>query len=310
MSDIPVKCPSCSASEAKLIRAGCKDLLHGVAGEWNLLECRSCGLVYTTPFLDLNRLLDYYPTNYNPYNPAKSLRANFLGNTIRGGLMLPYRLFFGNPDWAEAPFGEKRLIDIGCGGGGFLAEATRQGWQCCGVDLSPVAVAAARARVPTARIENCELAALDAAEKFDFINMSHVLEHLPHPKEALRGCFERLRPSGKLRVVVPNFGGLESRVFGRAWIGLDVPRHLVHFRKEVISEHLREAGFTRIEIRPAMYASSISESVILGMPTLLRTRIAHTRMAHWLYLLAIFPAALSYVIGNAGAIEVKATRAG
>jgi len=222
--------------------------------------------------------------------------------------MLPYQVRFGNPDWEEKPFGGKRLIDVGCGSGVFLSEAVRQGWQCWGIDFSPFAVAAARRQVPEARIENNTLENLSSVEKFDLINLSHVLEHLTDPNQALRTCYDRLNSDGKLRVIVPNFGGLESRVFRQSWIGLDIPRHLFHFRKSVLCDLLREIGFSDIQVRPAMFASSISESLILALPTGLRRKIMHTRFAHWLYLLAIFPAALSYLVGNSGAIEVTAKR--
>ena len=147
---------------------------------------------------------------------------------------------------------------------------------------------------------------INIMETFDFINMSHVLEHLFEPKRVLQKCFNMLAPGGELRLSIPNIDSLESRFFGRNWMGLDIPRHIVHFRAKVIKKLLQECGFEHVNIRPQMFASSISESLILLSPG--GGQLLGTQLARILYLATIFPASLSYLLGNAGAVEIKAQK--
>src|SRR5439155_3764323 len=54
---------------------------------------------------------------------------------------------------------------------------------------------------------------------------------------------------------------LESRVFGRLWSGLDVPRHLFHFSPETIRLALEASGFSVQRMVPQFGSSSLSLSL-------------------------------------------------
>jgi SAM-dependent methyltransferase len=308
MPDTPPTCPLCRNSDYIVLREDCQDLQCGCPGRWSLNECRHCGLVYTAPPVQLNDLLHYYPASYTPYNPAGALRERKLGALLRKMAMFPYRIRFGSPDWTEQPFGRGRLLDVGCGGGTFLHEASRQGWITFGIDVSDVAVKTAQRNAPSASVRIATLDSLVPDESFEYINISHVLEHLHDPRRALLQCYAHLVPGGKLRIDVPNYGGFESRLFGRSWIGLDMPRHLVHFRAPVLQRLLQDVGFSDVVIRPAMLASSFSDSLLLALPPVFRRKLQYSRAARLLYLSMVFPAAVSYFFGNAGAIDVTAVR--
>jgi SAM-dependent methyltransferase len=266
-------------------------------------------LIFLDPPLDPADLGKYYPADYNPYNPSASLRTSALGNFLRSVLVAPYSLRYGVTDWVEKPFGSGQLLDVGCGAGMFLKEASRIGWRTTGIDFSPTAIEVARKNVAEARLQVATLDTLPTDwTGFDLINLSHVLEHLAEPRRALEQCCARLASGGRLRIVVPEIGGFESAFFGRSWIGLDVPRHLVHFRRAVLVRLLKETGFAEVTARPTMFASSISESLILTLRPSLRYRALHSRFARVLYLSMIFPASLSYLCGNSGAMEVLARK--
>ena len=301
-------CPSCESPGHRTVLENCRDLVCRCPGEWRLAECTKCRLVYTAPVMDQDTLLTYYPADYGPYNPSGGSRANRLLTIVRWILMSPYRLRFGSPDFSELPFQGGRLLDVGCGSGMFLRQAGRLGWRCWGIDFNAATVEKARANAPEATLSAGTLGDVATTPAFDLINMTHVLEHLARPRQALRQCLERLAPGGKLRLGVPNIGSIEAKVFGRYWIGLDVPRHVVHFRPSVLARLLEETGFVDVEQRPAMLASSISESLMLALPGALRYRLLGSRWARGIYLSMIFPASLSYAVGNAGAIEVTARR--
>jgi 2-polyprenyl-3-methyl-5-hydroxy-6-metoxy-1,4-benzoquinol methylase len=302
-------CPGCGATSSRLWMSDCQDLLCGCPGAWDLRECAACRLISMVPPPTATEIMRFYPASYLPYNPAAPLRATGLGNVMRRIAMAPYALRFGDPDFTlRPPSGGGRLLDIGCGAGRLLKRASGLGWSCWGLDVSADAVAEARRHVPTAVIRQGTLEEFDTDERFDMITMSHVLEHVPDPVATLKRCRELLAPNGRLLIGIPNIDSWEARLFGRYWTGLDIPRHLVHFREDVLRRMLADLGFT-VTVRPAMFASSISESLIRMFGGSARERFAASRAARVLYLLTVLPAATWCLLGNRGMIEVVAVEA-
>jgi len=58
-------------------------------------------------------------------------------------------------------------------------------------------------------------------------------------------------------ISVPNFASLESRLFGKYWNGLDVPRHLYHFTPATLDRMLKKAKLNIV------YMKTINASQIL-----------------------------------------------
>jgi SAM-dependent methyltransferase len=301
-------CPGCGNRDSHIYLDRCLDLLYRMPGEWDLLECESCQLIYTIPPLNSEDLLKYYPVAYRAYQLPQPVRSNPIGALLRSLAMLPYRLKFGDPDWEMPPFGAGRFLDIGCGSGVKLKQMAALGWNCSGFDVNPTAVQQAQQTASEAYVFVSTLDDLDTSQTFDLVSMSHVLEHLPDPATALRKCYRLLSPSGKLVISIPNIGSLEARWFGRAWIGLDVPRHLVHFREPVICQLLAKCDFTILRVRPAMWGLSFSDSLVIALPEAIRYRLLGSRAMRLLYFLMVFPASLSYALGNRGIIEIVAQK--
>jgi SAM-dependent methyltransferase len=80
-----------------------------------------------------------------------------------------------------------RLLDAGCGTGGFLRWALDFGdvRAVCGVDVSSAAVELARERVPEARFDVAPLWQLPyEPASFDLVTLNDVLQHIPEDKVA------------------------------------------------------------------------------------------------------------------------------
>jgi 2-polyprenyl-3-methyl-5-hydroxy-6-metoxy-1,4-benzoquinol methylase len=302
------RCAFCFSNEHRPYLEDCTDRLYGHAGTWNLVECRGCGLVYTVPISPPDGLLAYYPKDYGPHASAGELRATVVGMAMRALLTLPYRLRFGSPDWTPLPFGGGTMLDVGCGRGALLRRMAAAGWRCWGIDASPFAVAKARAHVPAARVVHARIEDIPRGSSFDLITAVHVIEHLPDPVSALRRINALLALGGKLFVSLPNLDSAEAKLFGRSWMGLEVPRHCVHFRERVFRSLLQQTGFAVLSARPALFPSSVSESLILMLPLRMRRRVVGSRAARYLYLLAAPFAVLSYVLGNRGVLEIVAEK--
>jgi SAM-dependent methyltransferase len=90
--------------------------------------------------------------------------------------------------------GRKRLLDFGCGSGGFLAAAARSGFLCHGVEYDPETI---RRTHEATGIPVTDLEALGSQGlRFDIIHMNDVLPHLPDPEGMLRRLERHLAPGG------------------------------------------------------------------------------------------------------------------
>ncbi len=114
--------------------------------------------------------------------------------------------------WAPRPFA--RLLDAGCGTGGFLrrAEVAWPSLTLDGVDREPLAIELARSRVARAAIVEGDVHALPYEDgRFDAIVLADVLYHRDvDPQRALRECRRCLRPGGVVAMNVPAYEWLRG----------------------------------------------------------------------------------------------------
>jgi SAM-dependent methyltransferase len=307
--DIPdAPCPACGSTSSRSYLTGCRDLLCGVDGEWTIQECLSCGLLFTIPRSNDEQIAAFYPQHYPAYHPPEGVKPHSFLSIFKWAASMPYRIRFGSPELRPTPFGHKRFLDVGCGGGALLSAMQALGWSCFGIDLSEESIRASRKRAPQAFVKKALLQDLCEESFYDLIVLSHVLEHLPNPISSLHHCLSLLRPGGKLVVVVPNIASAEAKLFSRSWLGLEIPRHLIHFTERTAKNVIERAGFQIENVRPSYMASSISQSILLSAPSRWRQQLLHSSLSRILHLLCLLPANLSYLLGNRGAVEITARK--
>src|SRR5262249_57535140 len=159
----------------------------------------------------------------------------WLATKIRGGRLLR-RIRWSCPPWT----GAGRYLDVGCGSGGALGVARALGWRVAGIEMDDAAAAKARRFTDELHVGDV-LTAPFAPGRFDVVTAFHVLEHVPDPVAAARRMLDWLAPGGLLIVEVPNAGGLGARLFGGAWAGLELPRHLSPFTPAPLRARLPHA---------------------------------------------------------------------
>jgi len=261
----PAPCDFCGETDADVRYCGF-DRLSGLPGRFAAVVCRRCGLVRTNPQPTPESLSTAYPVSYPAHQPTdrpfcpprgllRWLLVNFRGYPLGRRAPAPLRALAW--PWAALclhsrrlrgylPYhGEGRLLDFGCGAGHYVRRMTAAGWKAEGLDLLSPAVQAGREAGLT--IHHGTLPGADLpAGRYDVVTMWHALEHVPSPLATLRAAHDLLRPGGRLLVAVPLADCLSARLFGSAWYGLDMPRHLTHFTTETLRRHLASAGF-RVE---------------------------------------------------------------
>jgi 2-polyprenyl-3-methyl-5-hydroxy-6-metoxy-1,4-benzoquinol methylase len=164
--------------------------------------------------------------------------------------------------------GRSRLLDFGCGGGGFLKTMADRGWQVTGLDTA-VGVAEAMQKEFQVQILAGSLPHPDLKPaSFDVVTMWHSLEHVHEPLAVLRDAYDLLIPGGKLIVACPNWDSWPAKWFGTSWFGLDVPRHLTHFTPDTLKAMLNTAGFSVEMMRKIKHSDWLRSSAKIASQSL------------------------------------------
>jgi 2-polyprenyl-3-methyl-5-hydroxy-6-metoxy-1,4-benzoquinol methylase len=322
------QCPVCEAATRVLARPGLPDkLFHCSEDRWNLYACEACGTHYLDPRPDkasIGRAYTNYLTHEAPAaagQPASggSVRdcakrilralANGYRNArwgtrlephlpsgrylvpclplLRGALVQQLRSLPRNPGGPDS-----RLLDVGCGNGAFLQLARSAGWSVQGIDFDGVAVAAARSAGLDVRQGGLELLQAAEPESFDWVTLSHVLEHVHEPVPWLQALHRLVRPGGTLWLQTPNIGGLGHARYAENWRDLDPPRHLTLWTFDTLCQNLRQVGFRNVRplrtpVLTAMEVYAASEALRRGLDYEGITALPVTQRRHFRY---FFPA--------------------
>ena len=231
-------CPLCSNAESKSL-FNATDRLYGTTDKsFVVVECTQCGLMRLYPSPDPVELRRYYPENYW-FDPEASTAAR-LEETYRRVVLRDHVGFVRTALRQSVP---GPVLDVGCGGALFGRLLREAGHPTMGLDFSQQAskVAYGTNGVPT--VQGDFPNAPFAPESFAAITMFHVLEHLYDPQEYIAAARRFLKPGGKLIVQVPNAACWQFLLFGEAWNGIDVPRHLIDFRVQDVDALLEREGF-------------------------------------------------------------------
>jgi 2-polyprenyl-3-methyl-5-hydroxy-6-metoxy-1,4-benzoquinol methylase len=220
-----------------------RDLLHGLPGEFRLVQCKHCGLMYLNPQPTAHELGAYYPKDYEAHVGTRKRSLGWLRRLDYSyGIEKRYRAIM-----RYSAIG--RMLDVGCGTGAFLDGMRERGWQVAGVEPSARAAAYAGEELGL-EIQNTtlEAAKLEPAS-LDLVTMWNVLEHLSDPQQCLNRIREALRPGGLLVFAVPNVESYDLMLFGQYWAGYDLPRHLFVFPPTTLERMVESAGLQVLDRR-------------------------------------------------------------
>lgn len=140
-----------------------------------------------------------------------------------------------------------RILDMGCGAGYFLEEASKRGWEAYGSEFGELPLELSRGRgftvVPAPLTEDSF-----PADQFDVITSFEVVEHLRDPIDEARVLSRLLREHGLFYCTTPNFDALTRRLLGSRWQVIEYPEHLIYFTAATLTRWLAGSGFICLEL--------------------------------------------------------------
>ena len=256
------QCPVCK-SEAIQDKFSAKDYTVS-QDSFTIFHCNNCSLRFTQNVPNQNEIGKYYASeNYISHSDIQEGIVNRLYHIIRKKTLAAKKKIIQK----ETGKTKGKILDIGCGTGGFLHTMTHAGWECTGLEPDE-----------TARTKAFELYNIQPKSSeeiyflpeifFDVITMWHVLEHVHDLQEYVAQFCNLLAPAGKLFIAVPNYASYDAQHYGAYWAAYDVPRHLYHFSPESMKILMAQHGLVIKKMQPmwfdSFYVSMLSENYLTG----------------------------------------------
>lgn len=232
-------CDLCGGGNQELMFVG-RDRLFGTPGEFPLVRCQDCGLIFVNPrpsFEDMGR---YYPQeDYDLYSKAAGLKSRSLDEL--GRLHGPRK---GRIEVYKRP---GRLLDIGFGDGSFLYYMKQSGWDVTGVDANAKMVEAVQESGIESRAGQLEEAGFEDGA-FDVVTLWGVLEHVQSPRRTIEEISRITGEQALLVIYTQNAAAPEASWLGPDWFIYELPRHLYSFDASALAKLLDAAGFCVSEV--------------------------------------------------------------
>jgi len=201
---------------------------------YEVVICYNCGTVYSNPIYNESHYRNLpcsYPKDYKEHSVR---RAKYILNFCNSYL-----------EW----FDNINILDIGAGKGGVLMAINvqlkykKEINSCIGITLEN--------KISNVIKENIDIQKLDfenedlkTDSKFDFIIMSHTLEHFINPVKVLNKISKLISKDGILYIEVPSFFNAKYRIKS-----VFTPEHLTYFTESSLYNLLINNGFMQLKFK-------------------------------------------------------------
>jgi len=230
----------------------CHDWEYGIEGAWQFVQCSACGVLVLDPLPSVEKLVQYYPSQYHSYNRPESLITKILWHCVlRNKIALLKKLM---------PPGS-RFLDVGCSDGYVIRELEKRGgWRGSGIEFQADIAEKGRTAGTDIYTGVLEHAPFDD-ETFNLIIMDHLLEHVTSPEKTMQSAHRLLKPGGYIVGDIPNTDSWDANSAGRFWGGLHTPRHLFLMNKNNLKQLAQRTGFNLVETRASLHTGHWAGSV-------------------------------------------------
>lgn len=248
------KCPNCNS---KILSPLFTKNDQKYQNSFTITRCNSCSLVFTNPILTTKKL---FATYYNSY------RSPITGKRFHFAIDFAMKFWRYLRAFRMAKLaGSNPILDIGCGQAIELQILNQYHYQVYGLEYSKNYAKSIEKNTGIS-IFYGNLGNVNIKEKkFGLITCLHSLEHIEEFQSYLIKFRKLLKKNGYLLISVPNFSSFESKLFGKYWFHLDIPRHLYHFSEQFLTLQLSKIGFRKIKskhIAPEYDFFSLLQSIL------------------------------------------------
>ena len=170
-------------------------------------------------------------------------------------------------NWIDqrAEVAEKRLLDVGCGGGILCEAMAQRGAKVTGIDMgeAPLAVGNLHKLESGVEVDYIKSTAEDFAEShaevFDTVTCLEMLEHVPDPSSVVKACAAMTKPGGTVvfSTINRNPKSYLLAIIGVEYVLRMLPNGTHEFSKFIrpseLGQWAREAGLEITEMTGLLY---------------------------------------------------------
>lgn len=216
-------CYLCDCEKLETIHSGVRD-----DNSIDVMRCTNCSLVCLSTF---NHIQKGFYENDGMHNGKANIQ-NWVSRTKDDDLRRFKSL--------QKEIKNKKILDFGCGNGGFLSFVKNRADKAFGVEIQK-----SLNNYHKMRGLNVLPKIDDIEEKFDYITMFHVLEHVKEPVKTLKMLKTKLAKDGKIIIEVPNSNDALISLYNNfAFMNFTYwSCHLYLFNEENLVDLVKKAGF-------------------------------------------------------------------
>ena len=218
---------------------------------YRMVECKNCGLVYSNPILEYDKIAKLYSKSFTSYNEhLKNLQTTY-------GYYLKQVEKLRVTSYELKNTNKPRLLEIGCGNGFFLEEADRQGYDVYGVEPGKPSVDKAR---PDIR-KKIKVAIFKPGQFkrnfFDVICCFQTFDHIPNPNAILKECYKILKKGGLMLFFNHDIGAWQNKLMGEKSPIIDI-EHTYLFDKKTMQKIFEKHKFKVLEVKSSFNIHNLS----------------------------------------------------
>ena len=184
-------------------------------------------------------------SEFKPLHDINPLRANYIDQ--------------------RSPVAQRKLLDVGCGGGILAESLAQRGADVTGIDMgeAPLSVARLHALETGVNVDYRKIAAetlaTEAAGQFDIVTCLEMLEHVPDPSSIVNACAQLVKPGGDVyfSTINRNAKAYAFAILGAEYLLKLLPKGTHEYSKFIrpseLAKWLRQSGLELQDITGMTY---------------------------------------------------------
>lgn len=220
------------------IICGSKDFNLWVKSDiFDVVECKSCSLVFVNPCLNSEGLELVY----------KNHHKNRIANTEE--CFKRDKMYEIDRDFLLEVIDKGRILDVGCGGGFFLNKFDKRKWERNGVEIDHDTTDYARENFGLTDIRLWDSGIIPFNnEEFDVVVFRGSYEHMVNPHLVAREVKRVLKENGYLYLcATPNVDSFCARIYREKWNQFDAKEHIFMFSFKTLKKMIELLGFSTVK---------------------------------------------------------------